>query len=86
MIRGHWDQVPRHGRDGSTYQRRRIPLEVVDDSAEELIPGEPGDAFFFDNYIWHRGEPNLGEVNRAAYAIAYQLDRDDNRLSDGELA
>ena len=82
----YWDQVPKHGRDGSTYQRRRIPLSVVDAASEDLIPGEPGDAFFFNNYTWHRGEPNLGEVNRAAYAIAYQLDRDDNRLTDAELA
>ncbi len=61
------------------------PHLPVNDSAEDLIPGEPGDAFFFDNYAWHRGEPNLSGVNRAAYAIAYQLDRDDNLLSEDEF-
>ena len=81
----YWDQVPKHGREGNKYQRRRIPLSVVDGSSEKLIPGEPGDAFFFNNYTWHRGEPNVGDVNRAAYAIAYQLDRDGNRLTAAEL-
>jgi len=81
----YWDQVPKHGRDGQKYQRKRIPLSVVDDSVEEMISGGPGDAFFFTNYTWHRGEPNLSSVNRGAYAIAYQLDREDNLLSDADL-
>ena len=81
----YWDQVPQHGRDGAKYQRKRIALDAVDDSREDLIPGEPGDAYFFTNYTWHRGEPNLSGVNRGAYAIAYQLDRDDNLLSDDEF-
>lgn len=54
-------------RSGS-LQRPADIEPVFADFAEDLIPGEPGDAFFFDNYVWHRGEPNLGEVNRAAYA------------------
>ena len=81
----YWDQVPQHGRDGQQYQRKRIALDAVDDSQEDLISGGPGDAYFFTNYTWHRGEPNLSGVNRAAYAIAYQLDRDDNLMSEDEF-
>ena len=81
----YWDQVPAFGRDGAQYQRKRIALDAVDDSREDLISGGPGDAYFFTNYVWHRGEPNLSGVNRAAYAIAYQLDRDDNLLSEDEF-
>jgi hypothetical protein len=81
----YWDQVPAFGRDGAQYQRKRIALDAVDDSREDLISGGPGDAYFFTNYTWHRGEPNLSGVNRAAYAIAYQLDRDDNLLSEDEF-
>ena len=62
-----------------------IALDAVDDSQEDLISGGPGDAYFFTNYTWHRGEPNLSGVNRAAYAIAYHLDRDDNLLSEDEF-
>ena len=82
----YWDEVRyARGNDGKPYTRRRIPLSAIDDSAEILIPGKPGDAFFFNNYTWHRAEPNLSGLNKAAYAIAHQLDRPDNKLSDSEL-
>ena len=83
----YWDEVrPAGGKQGKPYKRKRIPLDAVDESRDLLVPGAPGDAFFFSNYTWHRAEPNLSGVNKAAYAIAYQLDRPDNRLSDEEFA
>lgn len=82
----YWDEVPAAGgKDGKPFKRKRIPLDAVDDTKDQLIPGAPGDAFFFSNYTWHRAEPNLSGVNRAAYAIAYQIDRSDNRLSEEEF-
>ena len=82
----YWDEVrPSGGKEGQQYKRKRIPLDAVDESKDLLIPGSPGDAFFFSNYTWHRAEPNLSGMNRAAYAIAYQLDREDNKLSDEEF-
>ena len=83
----YWDEVPAAGgKEGKPFKRKRIPLAKVDASKDQLIPGSPGDAFFFSNYTWHRAEPNLSGVNRAAYAIAYQLDRTDNALSADEFA
>ena len=82
----YWDEVRyARGNDGTQYTRRRIPLSIVDESAEILTPGSSGDAFFFTNYTWHRAEPNRSGLNKAAYAIAYQLDRPDNKLSEREI-
>ena len=82
----YWDEVRyARGKSGTQYTRRRIPLGAIDERAEILTPGGPGDAFFFTNYTWHRADPNLSGQNKAAYAIAYQLDRPDNKLSDGEF-
>ncbi len=83
----YWDAVRyARGKDGAQYKRRRIPLAAIDASSEALVPGRAGDAFFFNNYTWHRAEPNLSGINKAAYAIAWQLDRPDNRLSEQELS
>jgi len=82
----YWDEVRfSRGKDGKAVTRRRIPQSAIDDSTEILTPGKPGDAFFFNNYTWHRAEPNLSGLNKAAYAIACQLDRTDNPLSEKEL-
>lgn len=62
------------------FKRHRIPLDRVDDSDEVLVEMEPGDAVFFTNYTWHRSEPNYSGKHLAAYAIAYQLAGENNRL------
>ncbi len=82
----YWDKVrPAGFTSGEQYKRKRIPLDALDESKDRLIPGSPGDAFFFSNYTWHRAEPNLSGENKAAYAIAYQRDLPTNQLSEAEF-
>ena len=60
------------GTSGQPFERHRIPLAEVDDSAEQLLAMRPGDAAFFTNYTWHRGEPNESGAHKCAYAVAYR--------------
>ena len=60
--------------NGKAFQRHRIPLNQIDFSQEVVLPMQPGDAVFFTNFTWHRSEKNLTAEHECAYAIAYQLD------------
>ena len=73
----YFDDPPMgHVREGGVFEpfkRHRVPLDQVDYSLEELVPMAAGDGLFFTNYTWHRSEPNRTGVDRAFYAIAYQV-------------
>jgi ectoine hydroxylase-related dioxygenase (phytanoyl-CoA dioxygenase family) len=58
--------------NGQAFKRFRIPLDQIDFSKEVLLPMAPGDAAFFNNFTWHRAEPNRSGEHICAYAIAYQ--------------
>ena len=46
--------------------------------ALQPLPGEPGDAVFFDSYAPHASKPNLTDAPRRALYVTY------NRVSDGD--
>ena len=73
----YYDDPPMgHMRDQfEPFKRHRILLENIDHSKEFLIPMNPGDGLFFNNYTWHRSEPNRSGKTHSFYAIAYQVAR-----------
>ncbi|MCE9506833.1 MAG: phytanoyl-CoA dioxygenase family protein [Alphaproteobacteria bacterium] len=69
----YFDEPSQHtATNGQAYKRFRIPTDQIDFSKEVLVPMEPGDAAFFNNFTWHRAEPNRSGEHICAYAIAYQ--------------
>ncbi len=71
-----------HGATGKAFSRFRIPREKIDFSKEVIVRLNPGDAVLFNNFTWHRAEPNRTGQHLFALSVARQL-AGDHRMEEG---
>jgi phytanoyl-CoA hydroxylase len=62
-----------HGGTGQAFSRFRIPRSKIDFSKEVIHTLSPGDAVLFNNFTWHRAEPNRTGRHLFALSVARQL-------------
>ncbi len=75
-----------HGGSGKAFSRFRIPRGKIDFSKEVIVQLSPGDAVLFNNFTWHRAEPNRTGKHLFALSVARQLTGDQRMIEEPRRA